>query len=306
MRDNVAGVEAAVCPSEGGELSSFRVLRDGRWVETIYKARRYGSDDGWRGKAPVLWPATGRNVPEGADRRAGFAYELNGKRLPMPIHGFVRDMPWKAVSRVDEGGAEVRVSVEDTPETRRHYPFGFRLEAVHRLADGRLRIDYTVTAADGNSDRMPFSIGNHITFVVPFVEGTAPERVMFSTPSTIEYIKDPPGLPTGVERPRSLAKPRPLAELEPNAAISLGGYADDPWIRIADPGGVTITMKHHAQSTPEPPVILFNLWGDISKGYYSPEPWVGLQNSLNLRQGLVWLAPGSSWTWTVELEPEVR
>ena len=41
LRDNVAGVEAAVAPSEGGELSSYRVKFKGQWVELLYHARDY-------------------------------------------------------------------------------------------------------------------------------------------------------------------------------------------------------------------------------------------------------------------------
>jgi len=74
---------------------------------------------------------------------------------------------------------------------------------------------------------------------------------------------------------------------------------------LRDPKGVTIRISHTATSIPEEPVILFNIWGDPAAGFYSPEPWVGLQNSLNLNQGLIRLSPGQEWEWTIRVRPQV-
>ena len=92
LRDEKAGIEAAVAPSEGGELSGLKVRFQGRWIELLYRARDYSPTAGWRGKAPLLWPATGRNFapgtpPDGGDEVVG-SYDLDGQRLRMPIHGF--------------------------------------------------------------------------------------------------------------------------------------------------------------------------------------------------------------------------
>ncbi len=72
-----------------------------------------------------------------------------------------------------------------------------------------------------------------------------------------------------------------------------------PWRSSARPAPGAVGWPNK-----EPPVVLFNLWGDPEAGSFSPEPWVGLQNSLNLQQGLVRLSPGRSWTWTVRIRPE--
>src|ERR1700722_4058280 len=59
LRDALAGIEGAGAPSQGGELSSFRVKVKGEWVEFLYHARDYTNTKGFQGKAPVLWPAVG-------------------------------------------------------------------------------------------------------------------------------------------------------------------------------------------------------------------------------------------------------
>src|SRR6478672_2388708 len=63
LRDNAAGVEAAVAPQAGGELSSFRVRFRGKWIELLYHARDYSPNQGFAGKGPVLWPAVGAQYP---------------------------------------------------------------------------------------------------------------------------------------------------------------------------------------------------------------------------------------------------
>src|SRR5512133_3367586 len=59
LRDDAAGVEAAVSPSHGGELTSLRVRFRGSWTELLYRARDYTDTPGFRGKASFLWPAVG-------------------------------------------------------------------------------------------------------------------------------------------------------------------------------------------------------------------------------------------------------
>ena len=59
LQDVAGGVEAAVAPSQGGELTSFRVKFKGEWVELLYHARDYTNTKGFQGKGPVLWPAVG-------------------------------------------------------------------------------------------------------------------------------------------------------------------------------------------------------------------------------------------------------
>jgi galactose mutarotase-like enzyme len=302
LRDEAAGIEAAVAESQGGELASLRIRIGGRWIEMLYKARDYVSQEGWRGKAPWLWPATGRNFDPEAP--GGLGYRWRGRHYPMPLHGFVREMAWRRLEAgAGEEGAWVTAFVADSEETQKYYPFLFRLTAAYQLAAERLRMTLTVAASPKNRGSMFFSAGNHITFRVPFLEGSDPRRMLIETPSTVEYLKDAAGAPSGKSRPLSYAEPAPLAEISPLAAVSLGGYAGEPYLVLRDPQGLGIRISHSASTIPEPPVVLFNLWGDPAQGFFSPEPWVGLQNSFNLQKGLVRLRPGGLWSWQIEIRP---
>jgi galactose mutarotase-like enzyme len=278
-------LRAVIVPDKGGEMASLAVLHQGRWVETLYRALDYSDKPGWTGKAPFLWPATGRNG------------DL------MPIHGFARDMPWKLESK---GPDRATVSLVDTRATRKPYPHGFRIVADYRVRANTATIAYAVTADKSNTGPMSFAAGNHITFKTPLVDGTDPLKMEFETPSSIEYTKTTGGIPTGDQRPRTFAKGTELGSFPAMAAISLAGYSGDPRMLLRDPGGIAIRMSQSTDRVPPEPVVRFNVWGDPKNGYFSPEPWVGLQGSFLSRKGMVALDPGATWKWRIEIAVEAQ
>lgn len=308
LHDEEGGLEAAVAPGQGGELSGLRVRFQGNWIELLHRARNYAPTPDWGGRAPLLWPAVGRNFARGVkpDRTAAlYSYDYEERRYEIPIHGFARLKPWRVLaSRSDDSQAMVEVALSDDEGTRRQYPFGFEVRVAYRVTQGRLEVSHTVTAASANRAAMPFSIGNHITFRVPFAAGSNLAKFTLESPARIEILKDANTVPTGETRPRDFSDPVSLAGLKAIPPISLGGYAGDPWVRLRDPAGLSLLISHHAQSIPEGPVIQFNLWGIPAEGYFSPEPWVGLHNSLNQGQGLIRLRAGESWSWVVRVCPE--
>lgn len=311
LKDTAAGIEAAIAPSEGGELTSLRVKYRDRWNELIYKARQYSSESGFRGKAPLLWPAVGGQYLPGTQPRGSCVegeYQVDGKTYPMPCHGFAKTMAWELVSSsANTKGAKATVRLRDSDATRKWYPFTFDLRATYDLSEGRLRIRYDLTAGRTNRSPLIFSIGNHIAFALPFLPRTDPSAMTFETPSTAAMLRNSIGVLSGEKEARSFAKPMRLDAFSAATAIPLVGYASgEAFARITDPQGLALRIAHSASSIPGEPVVRFNLFGGPKQGYLSPEPWVGLQNSLNSRQGLISLAPGKRWTWTVVIEPEVR
>ena len=311
LRDESGGLEAAIAPSKGGELSGLRVRHRGEWLETLQLARDYAPREGFAGKGPFLWPATGRNFPSDLQERRragetfdGGAYEHGGVRRPMPIHGFARDLPWNTEEvGADAAGAFAWLTLRDNRQTREMYPFGFQCSVVYTVESGALELRYKVSAADHNDESMFFSIGNHITFLAPLVSGSDPAEMVLASPSSVELLKTDYGIPTGETRPLSYADGISLGDYPPLTATSLTGYpeGEDPYIEYRDPAGLTMRIDHRASEIPPQPVILFNVWGDVRNGFFSPEPWVGLQNSLVQRQGLIYLEPGAEFDWTVRV-----
>jgi galactose mutarotase-like enzyme len=308
MRDNSAGIEAAVAPSQGGELASLRVRFRGAWIELLYRARDYDAGPGFRGKASFLWPAVGGQYAIGTIPSSSCgdgSYPVGDRRYPMPCHGFAKDLAWiEGESSADGHGARVTVELRDSTATRASYPFGFLLRAVYTISGGRLSIAYTVSSAEGNAGPMPFSIGNHLAFRVPFIEGTDPAAMIFETPNSAELLRDSHGLVTAARRARSFAKPARLGDFDAGTALPLIGYKGAAYARISDPQGVALRIGQRALPVPPEPLVRFNVYGGPKQGYFCPEPWFGLQNSLNLGQGVVKLKPGADWKWTLEITPE--
>ena len=278
----------AISPTHGAELASLRIA--GR--ELLYRAQNYSPTKGWTGRAPWLWPAVGRNFapgqkPDGGNQVVG-SYDYQGQRYPLPIHGFARDHAWSIVTR---SARHAEFSLADSPATRRFYPFGFRLHVEYRIElSSAIAIRFRVEASKQNHEPMFFSAGNHLSLAVP------PETT-FTTGSTRMIAKTPAGIPTGVTAPRAFPHPTQLSAIAAEYPLSLAGYAKQASLRLTDPTGLSLTLDHEADWLPPEPSLRFNLWGTAD--CFCPEPWVGLQNSFNLRQGLVYLDPGRAWNWRI-------
>ena len=308
LHDNTTGAEAAVAPSEGGELSSFKVKYKGQTVELLYHARDYSNKTGFQGKGPLLWPAVGAQYPTDTVPKESCGtgtYKVAGKSYPMPCHGFARTVPWKEISRAaDTHSARVTVELTDSDATRKFYPFAFHLDATFELLDGHLSVEYVVKSDRSNTEAMPFSIGNHIAFKLPFLPGTDPASMEFETQNTVQLLRNTVGLLNGEQKPSSFATPEALGSFDAHVALPLAGYKSQPFARLIDPKGVTLRLTQTTSSSLPEPLIRFNAYGGPSVGYFCPEPWFGVQNSLNTGVGSVKLKAGGIWKWRLDLQIE--
>ena len=294
-------VEIAVAPAQGGELAGLRFPVDGHLEELLYRARDYSEQPGWRGKAPLLWPATGRSIlPPGEMNR----YGLDNAVLDMPIHGFARSMAWDLTgTELGEDYAAVTVSLRDSPESRTAYPFGFSISAGYRVSPGALDITYEVTAAAENEAAMPFSIGNHITLRLPLVAGSDPAATTFQGNLDQRFVTDEQRTFTGEIVASPFVGAQRVDALPRRLAVSLGSSQDVPRILVRDTSGFAVSFAHEILIGSAVEAIDFNLWADLEDGFFSPEPWIGTQNSLNSGAGLVHLPPGESWRWQIRIRP---
>jgi gluconolactonase len=221
----------------------------------------------------------------------------------MPCHGFAKNLPWKEVSRsATDGGARVTVELLDSDQTRPSYPFEFRVTATYELSGGHLTIDYNIASGRNNTVEMPFSIGNHIAFRIPFVRDTDPGAMTLETPSTIQLLRNDRGVLSGEQKPRSFQTPEALGQFDATTALPMAGFRSQPYARLVDPQGVSLRLTQQASTSVPEPLVRFNLYGGPKAGYFCPEPIFGVQNSLNSGQGLVKLQPGKDWKWRLELQ----
>lgn len=102
----------------------------------------------WGRHAPLLFPIIGRLKDQ--------QYTLEGKVIKISQHGFARDTEFTVDQQSD---TSVAFSITDSPETKKVYPFSFRLSITYRLKDNVLEKVHTVT---NRSDCvMPYEIGGH-------------------------------------------------------------------------------------------------------------------------------------------------
>lgn len=159
LEDTKAGLDATVIPEQGAVWAAFGARdRSGERVELFHPAEHFT----YPGGSPVLFPVTGRSACDG---ELG-AYRHRGKVYEMPIHGFARDLPWETEEvAADDAGARITCSLRDTEETRRLYPYAFRIALTYRVREGVVSVEAAVE--NPGEEPLPFHLGYHPYFRVP-------------------------------------------------------------------------------------------------------------------------------------------
>ena len=135
--------------SLGAEVVSLVRKSDG--VEHIWQA----DPAVWRCHAPVLFPYCGK-VVDGT-------IPAKGRDFPAKQHGFAREMETVLVSQTPE---KLVLALESNPETQERFPYAFRLVSTFTLEGDTLC--HTLTVENNDLEEMPFGIGFHPGFTVPF------------------------------------------------------------------------------------------------------------------------------------------
>jgi galactose mutarotase-like enzyme len=137
----------AVVALHGAELKS---LRHRSWGELMWP----GDPASWPGTSPILFPVIGRVRDD--------RIRVGRRTYPMPMHGFAQHQSFRVVKQTP---SSCQLVLEDSPDTRLHYPFRFRLELLYRLDEAAILARAAVTNL--GSDPMPASFGFHPGFRWP-------------------------------------------------------------------------------------------------------------------------------------------
>lgn len=150
-----AGDLSAQVNAFGAELKSltlhgFEFLYDG-------DPRHYGRT------SPTLFPIIGRFLSD--------TYFDGDRWYKMPLNGFAQDRNFTVAA---QGTDFVTFALADDEETRRIFPYRFRLEVTYRLGDGRLHVSYGITNP-GETGLLPFGLGCHTAYRWPLTQAEMPE-----------------------------------------------------------------------------------------------------------------------------------
>lgn len=138
--------------SLGAELCSIVDKETGR--EYMWS----GDAKHWSGISPILFPFIGG--------LQGGSYRYDGTEYQISKHGFARRMEFSYIQKEEGKAAEgLWFSLEDTEETRKEYPFAFRLETGFVLEGRSVRVLWRVSNL--NKRTMYFALGGHPAFACP-------------------------------------------------------------------------------------------------------------------------------------------
>ena len=133
----------------GAQVKS--VIRKCDGVEHMWQA----DEEVWGYHAPILFPHCGR-VVDGK-------FEAKGKIYESGQHGFARLMEHEFV---DQTADTIVLELCSSEETLKKFPYEFRLVSTFTLENDT--VHHTLTVENLDSDKLPFGIGYHPAYAVPF------------------------------------------------------------------------------------------------------------------------------------------
>ena len=237
--------------SRGAELQS---LIDSAGNELLWQGGQV-----WGRRAPVLFPIVGQ-MPGGV-------LEHDGVDYPIPQHGFARDLDF-TVSEVADDRA--LFTLEDSAETRTHFPFSFRLEIRYSLEATTLGVETTVTNL--GDETFSASVGEHPGFAWPLLPGIAREA------HTLEFPREESAPIRRIFGGLLLPEPVPTPVVGATLRLDESLFDDDAVIfdqlesrtvRYTAPGAPVITVDF-------PDFPLLGVWSKVPGEFVCIEPWFGM------------------------------
>lgn len=233
-------------------------------IEEILTGKKYlwhGDAAYWGRRSPVLFPIVGSLKNK--------EYKYNGKIFPMSQHGFARDMEFTMTEHtVDTIWFELKADAE----TKKKYPFQFRLEIGYQLLGRELKVMWKVTNEDKKT--MFFSIGGHPAFLCP-IDGQGKQTdyyLLFDQKKDLTYGKlSKNGLiesQSNVLQTKEGIMPIDAHLFDDDALVVEGGQAHE--VSLAGPDRKPyLTVRFDAP--------LFGLWSPAKKHapFICIEPWYG-------------------------------
>lgn len=263
------GTQAVILPEKGATVISL--TRDGR--EYLYRDQaNLDSHERPRCGIPFLFPIFGRLK----DSR----YSWKGQDYSMEIHGFGHTSPWTVTEQRDNA---LTLVLEDTPDTRRQYPFAFRVQLRFTVEDGTLSVHQTYE--NRGEEHMPYNYGFHPYFLA---ENLADARVETSAQTQVDFLAGK-ALPFG-HGSVGIAIPQGA----PEAGAAFMGVEGPTILHLKDH---SVTLTHGGDF---PKLVL---WTQAGKPFLCVEPINGDADGLNTGSFFT-LAPGQIKTTLLHIRAD--
>lgn len=264
----------------GAELQSIR-RKDGR--EDLWQ----GDPSVWGRRSPLLFPVVGKLKDD------QFIYQ--GQKYTMPKHGFAMNSVFEADA---SDPSRLLMTLRNSPDTLRHFPFPFELSLTYTLEGRTLRIRYAVRNPAETS--MYFSIGAH-----PALACSLGDKLVFEQKETAGYRWLNAGGDMLLSR-----ESRPFFQQEDTLVLTEETFAHDAMIFDSLRSRFVTLIRRDGSGVRAgfggAPVL--GLWARQGASYVCVEPWFGLDDTADVsgrlteKPGIVALEGGKTFEFAVTLE----
>ncbi|WP_289294421.1 aldose 1-epimerase family protein [uncultured Reyranella sp.] len=233
----------------------------------------------WTGRSPLLFPMVGR--------ARGDRIMVAGRAYEMGQHGFARTSTFTPV-RSDAASCTWRL--EASEETRRRYPFDFRLDVTYRLEGATLHMEADVT--NMGDAVMPASFGFHpaLRWPLPYGKPRSAHEVVFEKDEPAPIRRPVDGLLSTAQFPTPVRDRR----------LPLSDELFDAGALIFDTLASRSLVYGGAIRVDFPRMPHLGLWTRPGAGYVCIEPWQGYASPEGFdgdfadKPGMVAIAPGAT------------
>lgn len=248
----------------------------------------------WAKTSPVLFPIVGALKDD--------MYIHQGESYRLPRHGFARDLIFEE-SLISS--TEAVFTLLDTVETRKVYPFAFRLSLRYKLLDSVLVCTYEVINTHA-SDTLLFSIGGHPAFAAAQLDGDGPDYedhyLEFPNDEVLRCHQTVGGLISERIKTISLMDKQLLLNHELF-------YSDALVMKTLQSKQITLRNRANGRGIhfSHENFPYFGIWAAMDADFVCLEPWCGIADQvghnqqLEEKEGIQQLEAGKTWerSWEV-------
>ncbi len=255
-----------------------------------------GDSTYWEDRAPTLFPFIGRLTNN--------SYQYSGTVYPMGIHGFAAQSMFSVIHQTRD---MLALELSGDEDTKKRYPFDFRLQITYVLQENTISISYGVS--NRSSQVMPFGIGGHPGFRVPLEAGEAFDDYFLEFSQTCYPAR------IGFTPALYLSGQDEAYPLEEGRYLPLHhGLFDQDAIILKDMArSVTLRSRRSSRAVtvcyPAFSYLGIWHWPQTDAPYVCLEPWTSLPSrqdiveEISCKSDMIQLAPGKTFdtTWTISI-----
>jgi aldose 1-epimerase len=305
------GCRAEIWPALGFNCFQWQATAAGQALDLLYAdPTLFGEGRPSRSGIPVLFPFPNR-IRAGFFRWDNIDYQLPRNSGPgvNAIHGFALNRGFRVAAQGSDATSAFVTGVfrgsVNAADLAEKWPADYELKLTYRLTASALRLEVEVSNPDVKP--LPWGLGFHPYFRLPFAPGFKPEDCQLTVPAT-SYWELTESLPTGkvlsVDASRNFNKPRAFPEVNVDDVLTglppIGSDGFRVGGELVGAPGVTLRILWTAGFRE---TVVFT---PANRAAFCVEPYTCVTDAINLQPrgvdaGLQVLAPGATWRGVVDM-----